>query len=815
MTEEPAAEDSADPSGHMASSSEQSSFTRFAKIVPIGAVHACDYVTDVMVVVSLFREGSTDLAAIGTGFITLSIIFSWIFLFLFLNNEGFKLSPLLTVLVILLTPLNLHVLFLGALWSARQIGDDAYFIIAILKVLETGVESVPLSLVTLASVGSAEASTGAMMLRLSSLSITLLSMAYGLYSGVVHIAQQEECKERMKGRKVQLFLCILLHLGYSLGSIGIALATVEALGAILGAVFGLAFLQAAVLASGFKSQQDLDAGKVALLIGFAPINVVADAMVACPLFAEAFEDQDELLHQIVHKLIPLSHRACLATLAVLGIVHVEDGGNRQLAAITLGVLGALDLFVCSPTLLHIVVGEKFWSFDPLGWLTQRVGRGASGRKVVSVNSSTAQPRNLTSGKRGVSTSDGVTNRSTIEQAVHDMSSLLSTQLASATASPKPTPDAYHDLHAAAKLVAQGELLGSSQEVTANALLAYKPSDDGSTESALLSQLKGSAAAPTGLWQRRFEAKKDMTHPFRITPVRAALSAALFTTIPSFFGPKPTGTSYELSRDAGGSRCSFFLSHSWRDSGTRKVRMLREFLCVQALLANLVVVGGIFSLVVLPLGLGIHEMAPDFPWWAPPAAVGSVVIALLLWVALACANVVPSSHAPWALLKTTLWLDKTGIDQSSPEMIASGVAGFERYLKGCNRMCALVSETYFSRLWCVYELATFCSMHKQELDDKLLLLSLSWPSSLSPFKRSGLSENELGWMQEFRCEKANCYVPADRAFVLAEIRQNWGSTEAFDRFVADELPKVMEASKLKFSQQLKTTALEAVELLFGD
>ena len=131
------------------------------------------------------------------------------------------------------------------------------------------------------------------------------------------------------------------------------------------------------------------------------------------------------------------------------------------------------------------------------------------------------------------------------------------------------------------------------------------------------------------------------------------------------------------------------------------------------------------------------------------------------------------------------------------------------------MCTLVSETYFSRLWCVYELATFCSMHKGDLDEKLLLLSLAWPSSLSPFKRSGLSQKELGWMRDFKSEKADCYMPADRAFVLAEIRQKWGSTEAFDRFVAEELPPIMEASKRKFSQQLKTTALEAIELLFGD
>lgn len=33
---------------------------------------------------------------------------------------------------------------------------------------------------------------------------------------------------------------------------------------------------------------------------------------------------------------------------------------------------------------------------------------------------------------------------------------------------------------------------------------------------------------------------------------------------------------------------------------------------------------------------------------------------------------------------------------------------------------------------------------------------------------------------FSCENACCYLPRDRAFVLAAIRDKWGSEEAFDR-----------------------------------
>mmetsp|Transcript_22332 Transcript_22332/g.53511 ORF Transcript_22332/g.53511 Transcript_22332/m.53511 type:complete len:231 (+) Transcript_22332:724-1416(+) len=72
---------------------------------------------------------------------------------------------------------------------------------------------------------------------------------------------------------------------------------------------------------------------------------------------------------------------------------------------------------------------------------------------------------------------------------------------------------------------------------------------------------------------------------------------------------------------------------------------------------------------------------------------------------------PCAWRPWAWSPRTIWLDKCCIKQSPPEMVLAGVASFGIFLADCDNMVAFISPTYFSRLWCVYELATFCRMHK--------------------------------------------------------------------------------------------------------
>ena len=142
------------------------------------------------------------------------------------------------------------------------------------------------------------------------------------------------------------------------------------------------------------------------------------------------------------------------------------------------------------------------------------------------------------------------------------------------------------------------------------------------------------------------------------------------------------------------------------------------------------------------------------------------------------------------------------------------AGFKEYLTRCDRMIAFVSPAYFSRLWCVYELATFCKMHRNTLDEKLVLLSLDWPSVLHPLKPAALTDGERAWFEGFSCTKVQCAKPCDRATVLGQIREEWGSEEAFERFVQTELPLVLERSKRRYSRQLLRTTFEAFDLAFG-
>ena len=97
---------------------------------------------------------------------------------------------------------------------------------------------------------------------------------------------------------------------------------------------------------------------------------------------------------------------------------------------------------------------------------------------------------------------------------------------------------------------------------------------------------------------------------------------------------------------------------------------------------------------------------------------------------------------------------------------------------------------------------------------LPLLSLSWNSSLSPFKQAKLSDKELNWFRSFSCREAQCFKPSDRAFVMNAIREEFGSENEFDKFVQTQLPKVLAVSKHEYSTQLVSVASEALQMVFG-
>lgn len=181
--------------------------------------------------------------------------------------------------------------------------------------------------------------------------------------------------------------------------------------------------------------------------------------------------------------------------------------------------------------------------------------------------------------------------------------------------------------------------------------------------------------------------------------------------------------------------------------------------------------------------------------------------------------VPARLSPWAFQSTTLYLDKCCVSQRDDETKAAGVAGFGRFLGQCEGMIAFVSETYFTRLWCVYELATFCKTHEDVLDEKLLLLSLKWPPIWHPRKSRDLTHDERSWFAGFSCANVRCSKPADRATVLGMIRERWkrpgvAGEAAFDEFVRTRLPAVLQRSKQRYAQQLAHTMHDAFDLAFG-
>ena len=116
--------------------------------------------------------------------------------------------------------------------------------------------------------------------------------------------------------------------------------------------------------------------------------------------------------------------------------------------------------------------------------------------------------------------------------------------------------------------------------------------------------------------------------------------------------------------------------------------------------------------------------------------------------------------------------------------------------------------------CVYELATFCRMHKGHLDRRLLLLSPTWPSVFSPLKSARLSAEERAPLDGFTLAGVQCAMPRDRAIVMDAIRREWGSEAAFEAFVRAELPGVLAASKRRYSRQLASVAARAFGMAFG-
>ena len=742
--------------------------------------------------------------------------------------------------------------------------------------------------------GGTEQETG--LLLPASLTLSLLSMAYGFF-GIVQLS----AKDKLLGRRFRFFLCILLDLTWTLVAIGVSVAKFGTGGyVVLGVLFGPGVLlvtgmhihekikdpclknvpgledpkepgalrRNAVRRSMASANRDwiwpgvggaLAAGIILTAVDGVVISGNAKSETGCKAIV-----------------LPLYRRCALLAGAVGAVVtdwraSLEGQLDWWLAG-SLIVLQILDLLASSHMLA--IVGVLRPKFDPISRLTGSVtAEGPSAKaSIVAPAASPASP------------SEGALPGAPAA-APPATASPLATQAAAYAAARRKTRvqdmlgavcmggvggktavDAPGSFEKLAQRCTQllDDLTNTDKreaelQMMEAALQAYLPSLNGETELTLLHALEteddevpleviDANKASSGVEQTGY------VQEMRAIPLAAALELNLWLTKPSFFGHRVTGTNYDKSIAV--PRASYFISHAWNDDSEHKVEMLQYFLCVHDLLGRAGITLTILALFFFPLGLAIASEVPGFPAWLPSIILWGVLFLLMLWVWLAttCSSGVPVKARPWSWSRQTLWLDKCCINQATPETVQSGVSRFDYFLGCCDGMVAFVSPAYFSRLWCVYELAMFCRKHMKTadmphlgfrrsntfsermhqerekaatqtkgtvgvelegLEGKLLLLGLDWPSVTSPFKKTAVSDHELQSLRSFRCTEARCFKPSDRAYVLEAIRREWGSEEVFDKFVQEKLPHVLAQSKHNYSTRMLEVAMRNLDLLFGD
>ena len=127
---------------------------------------------------------------------------------------------------------NLHVLYVGTLFisavyegRSQQDVRKLYGLFIILKMFETGIESIVLGMVTAgAFVRTLVGGGDGLALFASSLALSLLSMAYGFFGNAA-----QKYAEEVGRRRPALFVCLLVHLCWGVAAFGaLAAATTGA-----------------------------------------------------------------------------------------------------------------------------------------------------------------------------------------------------------------------------------------------------------------------------------------------------------------------------------------------------------------------------------------------------------------------------------------------------------------------------------------------------------------------------------------------------------------------------------------------------------
>ena len=780
-----------------------------------------------------------------------------------------------TVLVALaLAPINFHVLFVGCLYAnlvsrivdeegAKQ-ADMMYELFVLLKLAEASIESFVLGCFSLMIFGLG--ATDAPWLLVSSSALSLLSLTYGIFA---YLARKYEAA-LPSGTRVQLFFWVFLHILFMLfnGVYGVvtALSRQAELDTSSRTDAGASSANhglAAFIIGGFMANMRILAGKdsrgrlrtaclclVAYIFG--PMFVIVDVALVYPT-SFALEKSGILSSTYYVK------RLYWLIFGMAPIFYSDLGHS-----ITLFVgVALLDLVVISPR-IYVLTGVHKQSspwvlYDPFGRLLRwmwppKMKRSASALVPTSLQVAAAGDLSSTEDlrRRACDALEELQEQlatDAVSPAVKGGMGVLRSRATAAKVADKaakyaasdPPSDSRMDN---AKLALRFQvdrllseelprLAGTQLRTVLAALRQYTPPQPSGAHGKLgaeqvsdpcegLLQLEQQlrAVLSTGAAE---EAAVDASltqeggpgapttepHPMRAVYLAEGLDADLWSS--RRVVTRGDNKYWTKSHDA--ETCDWFVSHNWGDSGTRKVALLRQHLNLQKMVAGVLVVLGVLSIYLIPFGFALNDLAPSIhPAWPPLSSVFLTVL-VLAWIKGSTLGLVWKKCTPWAVIPTTLWIDKCCVDQTRiTEFLETGL---KTYLVKCNGMVAFVSKEYFTRLWCVYELATFCKHWSgpDELSSRLVFLSLDW-RFCATFFHPELTAEELEWLEGFSCRKARCFKPIDRADVLAAIREQWGSEEQFDTFVREKLPKVFRADKRRHGARFWIQVKQMFDIAFG-
>lgn len=288
----------------------------------------------------------------------------------------------------------------------------------------------------------------------------------------------------------------------------------------------------------------------------------------------------------------------------------------------------------------------------------------------------------------------------------------------------------------------------------------------------------------------------------------------------FRSPHGDEESFRMSSET--EKLDFFVSHSWAAHPRLKfIALAYLFNFVERVVIYSVVVASGWFLLYCWLGFDRNE----YPVGA--FCSGTFVIALL----------VPT--ASFLSQSKRCFIDKCCINQVDSRLKREGIRSLGGFLANSDTLVVLWSKDYFSRLWCVYEMAAFANVHgldkdicgpRKEVKDRraiviipltltAYLLSITvfdcivvcgrmvhkeWHWTFSVFDWLGVATLTILWarrfaaeqlvavnqLRGFKLENTKCTDSADRELVEGSIAAMYGSVEAFENFVQSRMSRIV-------------------------